>query len=71
MTPLAPSDITKSRLDSSEMTPIALAPEARISWTPTTPRPPEAPQTSTLWPGRRMCGSMAEQHAIGGGQVSV
>lgn len=32
MTSLAPSDITKSRLDSSEMTPIALAPAVLINW---------------------------------------
>jgi len=32
MTPLAPKDITKSRLDSSEITPIALAPAVLISW---------------------------------------
>ena len=32
------------------------------------PRPPEAPQTSTLSAGFRTCGRMAEQHAVGGGQ---
>src|SRR5688572_17325729 len=47
-TPLAPSDITNSRLLSSEMTPIALAPETAQSWMAKEPRPPEAPHTSTL-----------------------
>src|SRR5690606_27909405 len=46
--PRAPSDSTKSRLDGSEMTPIALAPETAQSWTANEPSPPEAPQTSTL-----------------------
>jgi hypothetical protein len=32
ITPFAPSDITKSRLDSSLMIPIALAPAVLISW---------------------------------------
>ena len=47
---------TYSRLYSSEMTPMALAPEAATSCTPNTPRPPEAPQTSTLSPGLSACG---------------
>ena len=48
--------MTNSRLSSSEITPIAFAPVAAQSWTANEPRPPEAPQTSTLWPGRNMCG---------------
>ena len=56
MTALAPSDITKSRLSSSDTTPMALAPETAQSCTAMAPRPPDAPHTSTLWPGRRMCG---------------
>ena len=39
-----------------------------MSWIAIEPSPPEAPQTSTLWPGRRMCGAVAEQHAVGGGE---
>jgi hypothetical protein len=27
-----------------------------MSWIAKTPRPPEAPQTSTFWPGFRSCG---------------
>src|SRR5271156_1000329 len=46
-TPLAPSESTKSRLDSSEITPIALAPETAQSCTANEPRPPLAPHTST------------------------
>src|SRR5665213_101837 len=45
MTPLAPSDITNSRLLSSLMTPMALAPETAQSCTANEPRPPEAPHT--------------------------
>src|ERR1700744_347360 len=47
-TPLAPSDNTKSRLLSSLMTPMALAPDTAQSCTAKEPRPPEAPHTSTL-----------------------
>ena len=57
MTPLAPSDSTKSRLLSSEITPIALPPAVLISWIANEPRPPEAPQTSTFCPGRSSCGA--------------
>src|SRR5208282_1806379 len=56
MTPFAPSCMTKSRLSSSETTPMALAPAVAQSCTANEPRPPEAPQTSTLWPGRSTCG---------------
>src|SRR5262245_37343157 len=48
MTPRAPSCMTKSRLSSSETTPMALAPVAEMSCTAIEPSPPEAPQTSTL-----------------------
>src|ERR1700750_2915784 len=48
MTPLAPSDSTKSRLLSSLMTPIAFAPDTAQSCTAKEPRPPDAPHTSTL-----------------------
>jgi hypothetical protein len=54
--PLAPSDITKSFFDGSEITPMALAPAVAMSCTAIEPMPPAAPHTSTLWPGRRMCG---------------
>ncbi len=54
--PLAPSDMTKSRLSSSEITAIALPPEAAISWIAIEPRPPAPPQTRTLSPGLRACG---------------
>ena len=56
-TALAPIDRTNSALDSSDTTPMALAPETAQSWVANTPRPPDAPQTSTLSPGRRTCGS--------------
>ena len=56
MTPRAPSCMTKSRLSSSETTPMALAPEVAISCTAIEPSPPEAPHTSTFWPGRMTCG---------------
>src|SRR3972149_8895195 len=56
ITPRAPSCMTKSRLSSSETTPTALAPEVAHSCTAIDPRPPEAPHTSTLWPGRNTCG---------------
>ena len=46
--PLAPSESTKSRFDSSEMTPIALAPDTAQSCVANEPRPPLAPQMSTL-----------------------
>ncbi len=36
---------------------MALAPEAATSWMPNTPRPPEAPHTSTLSPGFNVCGA--------------
>src|ERR1700677_4061099 len=51
MTPLAPRLKTYSDFDSSDTTPMALAPEAATSCTPKTPRPPDAPQTRTLSPG--------------------
>src|SRR5215469_18684539 len=44
ITPLAPSDSTNSRLDSSLMTAIALAPDTAQSCTANEPSPPEAPQ---------------------------
>src|SRR6056297_1008022 len=44
ITPLAPRLITKSRLLSSEITAMALAPAAFASWIANEPRPPEAPQ---------------------------
>ncbi len=47
---------------------MALAPAAAMSWTPNTPRPPEAPQTSTLSLGLQAVRLVAEQHAIGGGE---
>ena len=56
MTPLAPNDSTKSRFDSSEITPIALAPAVLINWIAKDPRPPDAPQTSTFCPGLSVCG---------------
>src|SRR5665647_2799364 len=56
MTPLAPRLSTYSAFDSSETTAMALAPEAATSCTPNTPRPPEAPHTSTLSPGLSVCG---------------
>src|SRR5258706_2414369 len=49
MTPLAPSDMTNSRLLSSLMTPMALAPDTAQSCTAKEPSPPEAPHTRTLW----------------------
>src|SRR4029079_16208267 len=55
MTPLAPSDMTKSRLSSSDTTPMALAPVVAQSCTAIAPRPPEAPHTRTLWPGFSVC----------------
>ena len=48
--------MTKSRLSSSEITPIALAPACRDQLDRIDPSPPEAPQTSTFWPGRITCG---------------
>src|SRR5580698_8593969 len=48
MTPLAPSDSTNSRFDSSLMTPMALAPDTAQSCTANEPNPPDAPQISTL-----------------------
>src|SRR5277367_6751661 len=57
MTPLAPRSITYWTFDGSDTMPMALAPDAATSCTPNTPRPPEAPQTSTLSPGFRMCGA--------------
>src|SRR5882724_232686 len=46
--PLAPRLMTNSRLDSSEMTPMALAPDTPQSCTANEPSPPDAPHTSTL-----------------------
>ena len=57
MTPFAPSDSTKSRLFSSEITPMALPPAVLISWIANDPSPPDAPQTSTFCPGRSSCGA--------------
>src|SRR5665213_110395 len=54
--PLAPRLKTYSIFDSSETTAIALAPDAATSCKPNTPRPPEAPHTSTLSPGLSVCG---------------
>src|SRR4030042_5454073 len=51
ITPLAPSDMTYSRFSSSETTPMALAPAVAHSCPAIEPRPPDAPHTSTLWPG--------------------
>src|ERR1700722_11509117 len=48
ISPLAPNESTNSRLDSSEITPIALAPDTAHSWTANEPSPPLAPQISTL-----------------------
>src|SRR5215467_6178303 len=56
MTPLAPRSSTYWRLLSSEMTPMALAPDAAHSCRPNTPRPPDAPHTSTLSLGLSVCG---------------
>src|SRR4029078_354009 len=50
-TPLAPSWRTKSVLSSSEKMPMAVPPDVAQSGTAIEPRPPDAPQTSTLWPG--------------------
>src|SRR6516162_5904966 len=54
MTPFAPSSITYWRLLSSEITPMALAPDAAQSCRPNTPRPPDEPHTSTLSLGLRV-----------------
>src|SRR5579862_1382338 len=56
ITPLAPRLNTYSDFESSETTPMALAPDAATSCTPNTPSPPEAPHTSTLSPGLSVCG---------------
>src|ERR1700749_1010714 len=56
ITPLAPRLNTYWDFDSSDTMRMALAPEAATSCTPKTPRPPDAPQTSTLSPGLRVCG---------------
>src|ERR1700755_1774250 len=48
ITPLAPSDSTNSRLESSRRTAIALAPDTAHSCTANEPNPPDAPHTSTL-----------------------
>src|SRR4051812_17710453 len=50
ITPLAPRSSTYCTFDSSDTTPIALAPDAATSCTPNTPSPPDAPHTSTLSP---------------------
>src|SRR5271155_5823188 len=57
MTPLAPRLNTYSDFDWSDTMPMALAPDAATSCTPNTPSPPDAPHTSTLSPGLRMCGA--------------
>src|SRR5215472_14445547 len=56
MTPLAPRSSTYWRLLSSEITPMALAPDAAQSCRPKTPRPPDEPHTSTLSLGLRIWG---------------
>ena len=56
MAPLAPRLMTKSRLSSSEITAIALAPLAAMIWIAIEPRPPAPPQTSTLSLGLSACG---------------
>src|SRR5262245_51600407 len=48
MTPRAPSCMTKSRLSSSDTTPMALAPEVAMSCTAIDPSPPDAPHTNTF-----------------------
>src|SRR6185503_11748283 len=48
MTPLAPSPMTNSVLESSEIMPIAFAPDTAHSCTANEPSPPDAPHTSTL-----------------------
>src|SRR5689334_24024149 len=48
MTPLAPRLMTKSVFESSELMPIAFAPDTAQSCTAKEPRPPDAPHTSTL-----------------------
>src|ERR1700680_2562200 len=71
MTPLAPRLNTYSFLPSSDTMPMGLAPDAATSCTPNTPRPPEAPQTSTLSPGLRMCGAWPNSMRYAVANVSV
>src|SRR5579871_958285 len=56
ISPLAPRDSTNSRFDSSEITPMALAPETAQSCVAKEPRPPLEPQIRTLCPGLSTCG---------------
>src|SRR4029453_16790405 len=70
-TPLAPRLRTYSRFDSSDMTPIALAPEAATSCTPNTPSPPEPPHTNTLSPGLSVCGGCPNSMRQAVGRVGV
>ena len=51
MTWSAPSDRTRSTLRVLQ-TPVTSAPNALAIWTAKEPTPPEAPVTSTVWPGR-------------------
>src|SRR3984957_8135489 len=71
ITPLAPRLNTYSAFESSEMTPIALAPDAATSCTPNTPSPPEAPHTSTLSPGLSVCGGWPNSMRYAVARVSV
>src|SRR5271168_359115 len=71
MTPLAPRSMTYCTLVGSDTMPMALAPDAATSCTPNTPSPPEAPQTSTLSPGLRMCGAWPNNMRYAVASVSV
>src|SRR3984885_1687212 len=61
ITPLAPRLKTYSDFDWSDTMPMALAPDAATSCTPKTPRPPEAPQTRTLFAGLRVLGAWSHR----------
>src|SRR6187551_3808131 len=50
ITPLAPSDMTKSRFSSSDTMPMALAPEVAQSCVAIEPSPPEAPTPAHCGP---------------------
>src|ERR1700747_3407995 len=71
MTPLAPRLNTYSDFEWSDTMPMALAPDAATSCTPNTPSPPEAPQTSTLSPGLRICGGWPNSMRYAVASVSV
>src|SRR5271165_2797257 len=71
MTPLAPRLKTYSDFDWSDTMPMALAPEAATSCTPNTPSPPDAPHTSTLSPGFRICGEWPNSMRYAVANVSV